>query len=86
MEKGVGWKADPADLLFGAYYREGSVLDEEQLCKKENLIVTRCGVINRCRCGIYHVRISSITLHLTETQFEGAARLFKLALGIVEGE
>jgi hypothetical protein len=38
--------------------------------------------ISICDCGLYHVRVQATTLHLTSDQFETAARLFKICLGI----
>jgi Ferric uptake regulator family len=37
--------------------------------------------IHVCGCGRYHVEMESTTLHLTPSQFDSLARLFKLALG-----
>lgn len=44
------------------------------------------GSISICGCGLYHVRVNAITLHLTVSQFESAARLFKVGLGIVSAQ
>ncbi len=41
------------------------------------------GSISICGCGLYHVRVNTTTLHLTAPQFEGAARLFKVVLGML---
>lgn len=54
-------------------------------CKEECLISTVNGTVRTCRCGIYHVQLSAMTLHLTPLQFEATARLFKLAWGMVVG-
>ena len=56
------------------------MMNREGLCEKERLVSTASSVILRCRCGIYHVRINRTTLHLTESQFNATARLFKFAL------
>jgi len=34
----------------------------------------------QCRCGIYHIRIHAVKLHLTVAQFERVARVFKLMM------
>lgn len=44
------------------------------------------GSISICGCGLYHVRVNATTLHLTASQFECAARLFKVGLGIVSAQ
>lgn len=62
------------------------MMDKERFCQKESLVSTLDGTICRCRCGIYHVRIRATTLHLSASQFDGVARLFKLALGMVTSE
>ena len=54
-------------------------------CQEECLISTVNGTVRTCRCGIYHVQLSAMTLHLTPLQFEATARLFKLAWGMVVG-
>jgi hypothetical protein len=54
-------------------------------CREERIVSTPDGAISRCRCGVYHVQINAVTLHLTEAQFDSAARLFKLALGASAG-
>jgi len=54
-------------------------------CKKECLAALAGGVIFRCRCGVYHVRINGTTLRLTASQFDDMARLFKVVLGMVAG-
>jgi hypothetical protein len=61
------------------------MLQERDSCQTEVLLSTREGVICRCRCGIYHVRIGTVTLHLTAPQFEETARLFKISLGMAVG-
>jgi hypothetical protein len=50
------------------------------------LISTVDGDISRCWCGRYHVRINATTLHLTASQFDRTARLFKLALGMLAAQ
>jgi len=59
------------------------MMAEEGSCRKECLACLGGGVIFRCRCGIYHVRVNGTTLRLTASQFDDTARLFKLALGMV---
>lgn len=60
-------------------------MKEEGLCQREVLVSASGGAVFRCRCGIYHVRIGGTTLHLTGSQFDLAARLFKLAFGRIVG-
>lgn len=60
-------------------------MSHQEACQKEGLASAREGAISRCRCGIYHVRINTTTLHLTAKQFDAAARLFKLAMGMLAG-
>lgn len=57
-------------------------MEGEGSCRKERLASMTSSVIFRCRCGIYHVRVNGTTLHLTASQFNATARLFKLALGM----
>ncbi len=59
---------------------------ERDSCRKERLASMAGSVIYRCRCGIYHVRVNGTTLHLTASQFNATARLFKLALGMSAGQ
>lgn len=54
----------------------------ERFCKKEVLVSGGEGVIHRCSCGLYHVEMDSVTLHLAPERFSAVARLFKLALGM----
>ena len=54
-------------------------------CRREALVSAIDGDISRCGCGRYHVRIHDTTLHLTPKQFDDAARLFKLASGMLAG-
>ncbi|MFQ5779466.1 MAG: hypothetical protein ACE5J1_03135 [Nitrospiria bacterium] len=61
------------------------MMNHECSCHKEHLVSTLNGAITHCGCGIYHVYIDPITLHLTTSQFDAAARLFKLAMGISVG-
>lgn len=55
----------------------------EKFCKQEVLVSAPDGIIHRCDCGIYHVEIDGLTLHLESVQFKAVARLFKLALGML---
>lgn len=57
-------------------------MNHECSFQKEHLVSTSNSAITQCGCGIYHVYIGPITLHLTPPQFEATARLFKLALGM----
>lgn len=57
----------------------------EGFCQREVLVSASSGAVFRCRCGIYHVRIGGTTLHLTASEFDLAARLFKLAFGTIVG-
>ena len=50
-------------------------------CQGTLLAKGQQGAIRVCGCGRYHVETESATLHLTPSQFDGLARLFKLALG-----
>lgn len=61
-------------------------MEREGACRKERLASMASSVIFRCRCGIYHVRVNGTTLHLTASQFNVTARLFKLALGMSAGQ
>jgi len=61
-------------------------MEREGACRKEHLASMASSVIYRCRCGIYHVRVNGTTLHLTTSQFNATARLFKLALGMLTGQ
>jgi hypothetical protein len=54
-------------------------------CRGESLVSNVDGTVTKCVCGHYHVRINAVTLHLTALQFDAAARLFKLAWGMVVG-
>ncbi len=54
-------------------------------CRGESLVSNMDGTVTKCGCGRYHVRINAVTLHLTALQFDAAARLFKLAWGMVVG-
>ncbi|MFZ5875596.1 MAG: sirohydrochlorin chelatase [Nitrospirota bacterium] len=54
-------------------------------CRGESLVSSVDGTVTKCGCGRYHVRINAVTLHLTALQFDAAARLFKLAWGMVVG-
>lgn len=58
---------------------------QEPLCRGESLVSSVDGTVTKCGCGQYHVRINAVTLHLTALQFDAAARLFKLAWGMVVG-
>ncbi len=60
-------------------------MKEECRCSRKVLVSTLNGAIDQCGCGIYHVRIDPVTLHLTASQFEATARLFKLAMGMTVG-
>ncbi|MFQ5598382.1 MAG: hypothetical protein ACE5GK_10070 [Nitrospiria bacterium] len=60
-------------------------MKNKQKCRKTVLVSAAKGDISLCSCGVYHVRINATTLHLTSAQFNDAARLFKLALGISIG-
>lgn len=59
---------------------------EMESCQKEILLSSTAGAVCRCRCGLYHIRIQSATHHLSPSQFEAVARLFKLALGMSAGQ
>lgn len=50
-------------------------------CQEEALFSNQDCIIWQCRCGIYHVRIYTMKLHLTMAQFERVARVFKLTMG-----
>jgi hypothetical protein len=50
-------------------------------CREEALFSNQDCTIWQCRCGIYHVRIHTLKLHLTMAQFERVARVFKLMMG-----
>lgn len=79
-------KTDEMDALLKADKRMiKRILKNTHDCQKEALLSTLNGDISLCRCGTYHVRIDTTTLHMTETQFYAAARLFKLAFGILAG-
>lgn len=54
-------------------------------CRGESLVSNMDGTVAECGCGRCHVRINAVTLHLTARQFGAAARLFKLAWGVVVG-
>ncbi len=54
-------------------------------CQGESLVSNVDGTVTKCGCGHYHVQINAVTLHLTALQFDAAARLFKLAWGMVVG-
>jgi hypothetical protein len=54
-------------------------------CQEEVFFSNRDCSIWQCRCGIYHVKIHTIRLHLTTAQFERVARLFKLMMGRAAG-
>jgi sirohydrochlorin ferrochelatase len=54
-------------------------------CRGESLVSNMDGTVTKCGCGRYHVRINAVTLHLTALQFDAAARLFRLAWGMVVG-
>lgn len=56
---------------------------KERVCKQEVLVSAPDGIIHRCDCGVYHVEIDGVTLHLESVQFKAVARLFKLALGML---
>lgn len=58
---------------------------EAPSCREEALFSNRDCTIWQCRCGIYHVRIHTTMLHLTTTQFDRVARVFKLMMGRAEG-
>lgn len=58
----------------------------EQFCKKETVVSAPNAVIQRCSCGTYHVELESVTLHLSPAQFGAAARVFKLALGMLSAQ
>ncbi|HET8760250.1 MAG TPA: hypothetical protein VFN94_04235 [Nitrospiria bacterium] len=60
-------------------------LDQKPPCRSESLVSNVDGTVTKCGCGHYHVRINAVTLHLTALQFDAAARLFKLAWGMVVG-
>lgn len=64
---------------------DNRIIKNNQNCQKEELISTLEGNISLCRCGIYHVRINTTALYFNEAQFKAAARLFKLALGMMAG-
>ena len=50
------------------------------------IVESPLGMVQRCRQGIYHVRVVNTTLHLTASQFNTTARLFKLAFGMLAGK
>lgn len=60
-------------------------MKDECTCSKEVLVSTLDSAIDRCSCGIYHIHIDPVTLHLNASQFEATARLFKLAMGMTIG-
>lgn len=60
-------------------------VDQKSPCRGESLVSSVDGTVTKCGCGHYHVRINAVTLHLTALQFNAAARLFKLAWGMVVG-
>jgi len=60
-------------------------MKDECTCSKETLVSSLNSAIDQCGCGIYHIHIHPVTLHLNASQFESTARLFKLAMGITVG-
>jgi len=75
----------PEEDIDSNYQNDGEAMKHQDICHEEGLAAMREGDISLCRCGIYHVRINAITLHLTAKQFDAAARLFKLAMGTLVG-
>ncbi len=55
----------------------------KESCQKKTLISTPEAEILHCSCGIYHVALENMTLHLSPVQFRKVARVFKLALGMM---
>lgn len=69
------------DRLPGTRYKE--IKMKPQPCQEEVLFSNQDCTVWQCRCGIYHVRIHTIKLHLTVAQFERVGRVFKLMMGRV---
>lgn len=82
---GILERKDRSEQVEVLSHADMRIMEDNQHCKKEVLLSTLEGDISLCRCGIYHVRVNTTALYLSEAQFNATARLFKLAAGMLAG-
>jgi len=80
---GIGEGKKNISSLTLSENKEETTMEREGSYQTECLASIADSGIFRCKCGGYHVRVNETTLHLTASQFNATARLFKLVLGML---